>query len=305
MKHKVLLVDDDTVYYESQKSAALFFEIELEHKDNWEDAERILTASPDLYAAIVVDGKGKLRPEERGEDQRQVGKALQWLAKEKGAGRHATMVINTGYLKDIKLIQDFEGIPVFEKGNETSSLFPFLVHEINNKQQTKVKEKFSDVCSCFDDKILPSSYWKKIELLLIKWDQAKFEKKDFNDMRDILESLLKSANKIDNAVLLPNTLMNLKDGRPTLGFIEHYWQEKDVIVTDKISGTKKTIQAKCPKRILPEELSSCLISLVKNVQAFSHDKTPPNKFIYQATINSLFAIILWFKAFVATNYPKY
>ncbi len=299
MKYNVLLVDDDGGYYENQKSAAVVFEIDLHFINNWNDAKIKLESTPDYYDAVIIDGKGRIYANDIGEDQRMVAKALRWFGEQKVSGKFYNMVVNTGYLKDISKFEDFEGVTVFEKGYETLKLYPHLIDSITNNSENKIKVKYNNIYEIFNDKYLPKADWKIVNKLITKLDKCDFEKKDFNEMRDLLESLFQSANRINNSVFLPNTLLRIdQNNRPIIGYIVKYW------TGDTIYKDREVFQKKAPSPIIPEELESLLKATGSLVQAFSHKNNPPNIFLYHTTLYSLFTFILWFKSYVDENYSN-
>jgi hypothetical protein len=298
--YNVLIVDDDHDYVRGQCDFAYRLGVDLRHIDNWEEAKYELEKKPDLYEAIIIDGRGKLNIESKNEDRRHLNTAISWFEDQRRNNKYYNYVVNSAFLEEFEEFNQFDerGIRRYNKGKEEARMYKELVESIKENPENAIKVSYSEVYEVFNDKYLSKSDWKIISKLILKWNLNNYNKTDFNDLRDVLEGIFKSANRINESTFFPNTLINSRDNnRPIIGHAFDYWTGCQIIKNGVV------IQTKAPKRIMQQEITPLFKATIDIVQAFSHANTPPNKFLYHTTLNSFFTFILWFKAYVDKNHP--
>jgi hypothetical protein len=296
--HKVLIIDDQASYVQSQIELAANMGIELEHIDNWEDARKVLEKDPSYFKAVIIDGKGKLTKNGKEEDGNHLTAATKWLDGQKISGKYIHYVINTGFIEEIK--KWYDDMPLYSKLGQEKKMFQDLLETINKSENVIVEGKYKDVLEAFDNKILPERGRQILVSLLVILENKRTINKPFNSIRDILEMVCKAANQIDSK-LCPNDLIDkAKSNKPNLKGAAIYFSGREVDLTKFGGNGKITI----PLTFFPSEVAWTFTALVQICHILSHDeeKQQPSMYALESAIYGLCTIVLCFKNFIITNY---
>jgi hypothetical protein len=295
MIHKVLIVDDDFGYVQGQNDLAYQKGINLVHIDNWEDAKLELEANPDLYKAVIIDGRGKLKSESKSEDKKHLNTVISWFEEQRSKNRYFNFVVNSAFLEDFIEHIDFnqKEIRTYNKGKDEIKMYKELVKLIDAFPVYKVRNKYKEVIDIFDDTFLPYSHQETIENLLLVLEKDAVMNEPFNSMRHIVEAMCKSINKI-NHNFYPNVLIDKRNDTPNLTAATYVLCGKD----------SNTPYAKANSKVMfpsSNGLSRVFSSLVANCQAFSHDNKEPDKippiYAFETTLYGLMEVLIAYKNF--------
>ena len=231
--HKVLIIDDQKEYVQSQIELASHFGIDLQHIDNWEDAQQKLEQDLDFFKAVIIDGKGKLNKKGKGEDVKQLTRALKWLGEQNGKGNHIHYVVNTGFSEDINTI--IENEKVYGKLGEEKKMFEDIIVAIHSTTPQKIRVKYSDVFEIFKSGILSAGVEKILIGVLSQFENPKVDKGDFNKVRDVLEDNYK---KLNEKGYLPNEM--IINSKVNLEWSNGYLAGLEVDVRDKYNTIIKS-----------------------------------------------------------------
>lgn len=295
---KILIIDDQPTYVQSQIELAANMGIDLEHIDNWDEAQLRLEKEPSYFNALIIDGKGKLRKGGKEEDGNHLNTALKWIDSQIANGNQIVYAINTGFIEEIK--QWFAQRPLYSKLGQETMMFEDLISKIKNLSIYNVEEKYADVLEAFNDKILPAKGLDSIRDLLLSFESKKAINKPFNTMRDILEMICKGANKTDTT-LFPDALIDRsKNDKPNLKLAAIFFSGRKVDLT-KIGGKGEIQQV---KKIFNDEANWAFTYLVETCHILSHDGTSqkPHKYAFESALFGICELILCYKTYIQNNY---
>lgn len=296
--YKVLIIDDQKDYVQSQIELAANMGIDLVHIDNWEDAQKKLEEDLKYFKAVIIDGKGKLSKGGKEEDGNHLAAALKWLDMQRANGNYIHYVINTGFIEEIK--KWFDGRPLYSKLGQEKKMFEDLLVDIKKLESIIVENKYKDVLEAFDDKILPIRGKEIMISLLASFELKKPINKPFNSIRDILEMVCKRANQID-LKMCPNELIDkTKNNKPNLRGAAIYFSGRKLDLT-KIGGTGDLVS---PVSVFPNEVNWAFSALVETCHILSHDEEnqKPNKYAFERDLFGICEVIVCFKNYLIKNY---
>lgn len=185
---KILMSDDDLRIHQSCIEEAKFFDVELICFEDWESAELELQKNFDSYAAVILDGKGKLNADSKEGDGRHAVRSVGWLKEQKGKGRHVPTVIYTAYLEDLDAYnQDNLVMKLFDKHSDNGfqEVLNFLKVEVKNNPKNKFRSRHA-VVSEFSEKYF--SIQNK-QILLTVFNDLSTSNHDFMWKKQTLDSL--------------------------------------------------------------------------------------------------------------------
>jgi hypothetical protein len=289
--HKVLIIDDQKKYVQSQIELAGNMGIDLEHIDNWEDAQKYLEQNPDYFKAIIIDGKGKLTKDGKEENSNHLSVALKWLDVQRGKGNYLYHVVNTGFVEEIK--KWFDSVPIYGKLGQEKKMFEEILIRIESNDSQKIKTKYADVFEVFDKKYLDS----KTEAQLIKaiqdCDKQKLEeiKGNLTNIRGVQEAIY-NALRSDKMGIVPKNMTKhgdikkLLDGNPD--------PQKDYTPTSAVYQNSS--------------ISNLSNTLYWVSGQYIHNIDKQTYFISHYTVKSLLydlmELLLWFKETANKHYKK-
>lgn len=287
--YTILLVDDDNIYSQTLVESAFDdFAIGIVHYEDWENAYTQLKGNPDKFQAIILDAKGKLTQDDSSESMSHIINALQDLKKLEGHELFFPYVINTGYFDD-SVMEHLRGVKIFAKGNE-EEMFRYLIDQIKCSPANRIRKKYENIFSLFDDSKLPSQMGLKLQEVLIFAESSSWQKAPddfFNPVRKILESVfwkLKELKLIDERCF-PKNEINLKG---CINFLSGN--------TVKIG----LIQFTGP-RIIPDHINYSMTYLYETTSTFSHQYLKDNEvspYALQSVVLALCEVLFWFREFL-------
>jgi hypothetical protein len=249
--------------------------------------------------AVILDGKGFIEPDQvRGSDKEDfVHEALtQITILEKEQRRHIPKCVLTAWYD--KLLDSLQSrVQVYDKkklgldDNIKANMFNYLKEEVKNSELYKIRKPYSQVFETIGSKGLPIENDTRLYLALSKLNEATVEKSDFNNLRDMLESVLKTINKAD-PLLLPDSLFKA-DGRPNLEYCIRY------LGGTAITQNNQELFSKVGGPRIPEHIVKSMEFVKNTASIFSHDYTEKwSMYIYNSIVFSICEIFLWCKGFL-------
>ncbi|MBE0637036.1 MAG: hypothetical protein IH598_00780 [Bacteroidales bacterium] len=286
--YKVLFVDDDRRYADSLIDRAAGNNFQLDYYDNWEDAKSKLDEDFDSYDAVIIDGKGKLTKDSRGDNQKHVSRAIKELSEMKGAGSYIPYVVLSKYIE----VKDSVDATFFEKNREENEMFEYLTFQIENSDKNKIRVKYPEPFSCFGDKYLNKKHEKFLINIIKVFESNKIDNPEnllFNPCRIMLEEIFRQVSSIDEKVL-PHALMNFEKQRVALTNCSKYLSGLTVTV-DKVpySGTK----------LLDDHVSQQIQTIIAVCHPSSHEiQEKYSKYTFMSVLWALFDLLIWLKRFI-------
>lgn len=292
---KILVVDDDKRYYEPLKDRAYNgFNLDLVVHEVWEEAESELRRNFDSFDAIILDGKGKLDQDSKGDDPNHLKKSLQVLDELKGKGLYIPRFVNTAYHEVFGVI--FKDEKIFNKLKDEEKLFHEILQEINFNDKNRIKERYPEPFESFGDNYLPNQVSEKLMSVLLAIENNKWEKNDFNTLREIIEAIYISLHEIDDT-LIPYTCLRYENGRVNFKYCALRLRGND------ITG----VQLSKTKKVVPDHLGWLIEPLEKVSSICSHiykDEKYLNKYSLLTITFGVMEFLTWFKKFVDENYKN-
>jgi hypothetical protein len=301
--YKIVISDNNSALLESFKDKAYNLDIEANCFTDWESAQSFIESNgTDAFIGLIIDGKGWVNNDEKNETSQHVTTATKWLNEQKGIGNILPTIIYTAYIENIKDFQRTDDIIIAIEDKKSSCetiLNKLLTHHLQDPTN-RIRFKYKDVISVFNDKYLSKKTEFTMVDLLSKLDEPVIDKNNYNTMRDIIEEMLKSASKIDNVNFLPEIFLKpSQGGRPNLKLCEVFLSGREVDFT-RIGGTQKI---KANSKIMPDHISRIFTLLTDNTSILSHDYPyAVTNYTYKNTIFGLCEILLWFKGYCQKNY---
>ncbi|MGQ7855179.1 hypothetical protein ACUN24_13165 [Pedobacter sp. WC2501] len=301
---KILFSDDNSRLFEGYKDQAYKMEIDLTCVTNWEDAQTLLEAEWDSYSGLILDGKGQLNADSKTEDSRHVVTAIGWLKQQQAKGLFIPTIVYTAFIdKDNGNIDDFLEredpvlLGMYSKNLPVADIFEKLIHESANLPANRIKHRHQEIFCLFDDVRLPKNMEQTMVEILSALSATAVDKSYYNKIRDILESLMKTANQIDKA-FMPDELLRLdQDGRPNLKAGYYYLIGREA----KIGSVVKT----APAKILNDHTGWIFCAVMQCSQILSHNYSKPHyHYAYQSTVFGLLEILFWYRDYLKSKYNK-
>lgn len=294
-KHKVLIVDDDKNYAQSLIDPAYKnYDIELHHCEDWETAESRIIKNPDEFRVIIIDGKGKLKQEEKEENSRHLHVATSFLKSLREKGIYIPYVINTGYFEELS---KYFGNEIMIDKKDTDKLFAKIKELIESSEENKIREKYSDVFACFSPQYLPKEAEDNLLEVLLEIENNKWSASSLNTLRKIVESIYIKLHEYDDE-LIPYGCLRYENNKVNLKYCE-------LRLTGKEIRENGTILYPAIKAALPVHLCLIVGPITKVCNMASHpDLNKISKYYLQGITFALMEMILWFKKYVDENYKK-
>ncbi len=291
---KILFVDDDPRYAEPLIERAYEYNLELEHYDNWEEAYSILVDDFESYHAVIIDGKGKLNRDSKGDDQKHVSKAIGDLRELKGNRQFIPFVILSKYLE----IRDAIIEPFFEKGKDEIKMFEFLTKEIQNLDDNKIRHKYQDAFVAFGENYLDKSAEENLIEAIRSFENNDWNDNSFAPLRKIIEAIYESIHEKDDK-LIPYGCLRFDNNKINITWCERRLKGEDI--NDR--NTREILYPKS-QQVLPEYLSTGITFYTKLCNKAMH--TGYKEYITKNTLGSclyfIIDLLIWYKNFVDKNY---
>jgi hypothetical protein len=253
---KIVLSDDNEPFRKSSREigAALGFDVSC--FDDWERAQAELDSNFEKYTAVVIDGKGKLRDNAKGEDKKHLVEALMWFREQKAKKRFIPVVIYTGYHPEIAELteKNEQVIGVFDKSKIN---FEGVLNVIKGEVAKVPEQKFKIGCPDaypFTEKYFSPDNKKLIRelfsLLQRSADEFIWKKNTLDALRRLNEALVdtipfhyySSPFSIQEYLekITRESSINVKKGGRTLSIIS-FFHDNQLYVPDPIDYTIRNI----------------------------------------------------------------
>jgi hypothetical protein len=301
--YKIVISDNNISLLENFKDVAFNLNIEAIVFTDWESAQaHIESEGVENFTGLILDGKGWVNNDEQIETSMHVNEAVKWLNEQKGLGNILPTIIYTAYLDNIKEFskKDDIVIEILDKKNSCETVLQKLLLHQKQNPTSRIKYKYKDVFSVFNDIYLSKKTSNNMIDLLSKLDEPIVDKNNFNTIRDIIEEMLKSASHIDNINFLPTVLLKpAQGGRPNLKFCELYLSGREVDLSK--GGGTGTLKAL--NQIMPAHVSRIFTSLTEVSSILSHTYSNQlTNYAYKNAVFGLCEVLLWFKDYTNKTY---
>lgn len=294
---KVIVVDDDPRYYEPLIDRALNeYDIELVVKDNWEEAQNHLDDHFEEYDAIILDGKGKVDSDSKGNDPRHLKIALENLNVLKGKGQYIPRYINTAYYDDLNAI--FGDEPMFSKNSEEEKLFQEILDEVSKNDINKIKTRYPDVFECFGDNYLSSVDENRLLEVLLSIENKTWDPESLVKLRKVIENIYLFLHDTDEDII-PFSCVNYEHRRVNFEYCSRALKGMEIRRNGELIY-------KPDSRIVPEHLGwlvqpldkVCSISSAHDYKDLEH----VNIYTIQTVTFGVMEFLIWMKNYVDENY---
>ena len=261
------------------------------------------------FNGVILDGKGFMkRGQEKGSEAfafvHEALTQIQLLERENDCV-YAKCVL-TGFKNQLE--DSLKGrVRLFDKGelaeddNKLNEFFEFLKKEASISNTYKLGRKYKDVLEIIETGRL--SFIQNTELLelLTKLEFSNnIIQKDFNGLRQILESVLIKFNDIDKT-LIPDELFS-KFG-PNLKWCKRYLLGLEVLIRDNSNSIIKSFPAQITK--LPGHIGHHFEFLLEMGNTFSHPYNEKwTRYAFRSSILALIEILIWVDEFLSKNYSS-
>lgn len=292
---KILFVDDDPRYAAPLIDMAFSeFGLELEYYDNWEEAFSNLTENFELYHGVIIDGKGKLRKDSKDDDQKHVSKAIGDLRELRGNKQYIPYVILSKYLE----IKDAVVEPFFEKGLNEKEMFDFLIKEIQNLADNKIRIKYQDAFAAFGDNYLDKSAEENLLEAIRSFENNNWNHNSFTPLRKIIEAVYKSIHEKDDE-LIPYACLRFENNQINFTYCER--RLKGQTINERGTGP---VLFPAVESVLPRHLRAVIAEFTKLCSRSMHAdyRDNINKFTHGSCLFFVIDLLIWYKNFVDENY---
>lgn len=290
---QILVVDDDKRYYEPLIDRALNkFMLELNVYENWEEAESELSENVNLYAAIILDGKGKLTKDSHGDDPKHLKKALEKLDILKGKGIYIPRFINTAYYND--LIAIFGDEKMYSKNKDEVRLFEDILEALKSNQINKIKTKYPEPFESFGKFYLSQATEAKLIEVLVEIENNSWTRSSFNTLRQVLEAIYLRLHEIDDE-LIPYGCVRIEKRQVNFKYCSLRLRGEEI----------HDLNVKKISKVIPDHLGWLIEPLDKVCSICSHTNNEErfvNKYSLQTITFGVMEMLIWFKTFIDENY---
>lgn len=289
-KIKILFVDDDSRYAEPVIDKAYNdYNYDLDHYEDWEEAKTKLVNNHSDYAAIIIDGKGKLTQGSKGDDPKHLNIVLSDLKEMKGKGIYIPYVINTAYYEEL---YQYFGDEIMVSKKDQDKLFEMLKKLVSSSEIEKLKVKYHSAFIPFSKNIIDKKYQHILVEMLNCLEQEDYRKKNLNVIRDLLEAFFLTL--IDNYECIPEAFKNNK-GNPNHAWCTRFFTGR---ATNDSTGQTHTIGFNIPDHI------SWSISYLKELSnSFSHlNENDTLKMPFISTTYAMLTLLEWLPEFIDENF---
>lgn len=299
---KVLLSDDNTKVFEPWKDRAIKRGIELDCRENWEDAKIKLETNWDDYSFIILDGMGKMTDDSAKTERKHVIVPVSWLKEMKGKGKYMPVVIYSAYLKDIDdLVQiDDLVLRIFDKGTQSIDIvLDYINSAIATLPISKLKNKYPILLSAISESRLPQDRQQDLITLLLECE-SNFDASlpdIFRKIRPVLESMISKLYQLDSSILPGHYF---KGNKPEISAcINHLAGD------GRFDKPSKQMVFSQPQ-YMPENIffASTYIQKTTSSIAMHHTYETVSKFSVLSCTYALVEVFNWFNDFVNTKYKQ-
>lgn len=301
---KLLLIDNDKSVADSLYDTAVRFGFEIEDFQGLEEGLTELESRPWDFQGIILDGKGWMSEDRPTEVDRHVHEAIRRIRELRKQNIYIPYVVHTGYFERMyEQIPEEESELIFEKTKGAEPMFLKLKELVRTLPQQKLKVKYPEAFCVFGGAYLPINSQTKMLSLLASVEDGVFRQTDFNEIRGLIEEMLKRANAIDNRNFLPDVLLKPGAGaKLNLKAAELFLSGRKVEFSKLGLGVGELTAS---KSLFPNHISWLFSSLINISQILSHKyDSRVSKYALQSSVMALIEILIWFKDHIDQNYPE-
>ena len=304
---KVIWSDDifeDNVQVQASTEHAYDYGINLIARQTWDEVQRELEESGEVYDAVILDGKGQKSIDSKSNDTSHITQAVGWLSEQRGKGINYPIIIYTGNYEIMnELYADDKAILGIIKKPNMEAVYELIKGAVKESLNTKIKQNYQDTWKIFNNKILPVEFERKLLILINKYESQSIEQNDFNTIREILEGVLKKFNSVDNSdSLLPDDVLKKN------GTINLEWSIRILkgLSTDVQQGPELVrIIPRNSRPVIPfrHHIGYCFDFVKDTSSALSHNYSHEySKAIFPACLYSLMEILCWSNDLILNKY---
>ncbi|MBN2747332.1 MAG: hypothetical protein JXR34_11455 [Bacteroidales bacterium] len=293
---KILFVDDDKRYAEPLVDKAFNeYGLYLDHYEDWEEAKTKLTGPESEYAAIIIDGKGKLAQGSKGDDPKHLNVVLNDLKELKGKGFYIPYVINTAYYEELNTY--FGEETMVSKKNQ-KQLFEIILRLISSSSQEKIKSKYAEAFEAIGEDYLNNEAGDNLLEVLIDFEDNTWTSNSFTPLRKVIESVCKSIHSYDD-YLIPLGCLAFENEKVNLFYCELRLTGRDIRQKNSATILYPKVDA-----VFPAHIGSLFGAIVNVSHKCSHPdySSYVTKYSLGFVINGLIDLLIWYKKFIDENY---
>ena len=164
--------------------------------------------------------------------------------------------VNTGFYDDLH--NSFDGVFEIFKKDDSEKLLNHIINEVSQSENYKLRNKFSDAMSVFDDQIIDIQYEFLLLEILSALENSDYRQKNSKLIRDFLEAIY---HGLINIGCIPNTFLN-KNDNPNLEWCTRYMEGRQ---TDDDKQNSYTLT-----NPIPQEIKSAFRKLKESTSGVSH-----------------------------------
>jgi len=290
----IYLIENNEELCQQMKAHALGQGISFDFSTNLEDGISYIKVNNNSIDLIVLDGKGYLSPTETEEKALH---ALRGINTIKEINPNIIIVIYSAYVDEIEeqLIGNIDvTIPRFDKDVGIKDFFAKLKDLISNKEEFRVRSKYRDIFSIYEDGFLEKDQTYSLLIDLLK----QYEFGDISKVGPMAkQGLVNSIRKIQESIIIR-----------VAEYYDHIFHEDEKYVAQRIKALGGRITKNedgkwinTTKVYMPEHIYQLANLIQRNTSTFIHYlEGQDNKIVTENNIKililSIFEILIWFKS---------
>lgn len=291
---KVLFIDDNPRYANPLIDIAFnHHHIELIYYEDWEQGKSALISQPDNFQAIILDGRGKVNQDDKGDNPKHLSIAIQDIKDLQQKGIHINYVVNTAYLEELS---SYFQVEYMVDKMDTERLFAILKQLIYTSDIHRIKSLHATVFATIGNGYLPKICEELLINALLPIENNQLTLNTLNLGRQLIEHVYMRLHEYDDN-LIPYEFFRYEKGHINLKFCE-------LRLTGKEIRNKGDVLYPAIQTVLPEHL--CII--LGPITAICHSGSHPSnekvltKYSLSIVMNGIMDLLIWFKQFVDKYY---
>lgn len=298
---QILLIDDECDKMQDFIDLAAQYCFNVTPYSNYEEGMAALEKEPNKYQGVILDALSFMTPDDEVASNPKAMRAsinrLNSLRDK--SNRIYPYCVYTGYIDDIQDGMEDE-IEIFVKGKDQEKLFDWLESSLNNLEETRIIQQYSDVFTVFDEGWLPFSKRPELVSIIQQLQNPKIEelKGAISQIRSFTESICLGLNSLASKYMPDEFITGSKINHE---YALRYLTGRHVELRDRSKNRVLSPEG----HILPGYLGWMLQMLFKSSsEVGSHNFTDSfSPHTYHSLVHALLELIIWYTQFVRTNYP--
>lgn len=304
---KLLLIDDNVELCQALRGQCQKDKkYDLDYVNDLQSGINKFKENPSSFDAVILDGRGQLTKENQQTTDNHVIRGILSLRE---ISKDLPLAIYTGF---IDIVEDRlesipgEKIPIFKKASEfPNELFDYLQDAVENNEYYKVKRKYSQLISLFDDGLLydDGKIFSAFKELLIRYERDEFASLTemdrygaYNTIRATLEAIYKTINDQFPATIPDSFFVS---GKWKFNSLKKHLSGNSVkdAHTGKFGPSTKVFQSQDI-----EYLTQCVYWNPGSQNHFNQQRVGAlTNYAIISNMYALFEIMLWYKNGIETN----